>query len=117
MLLGWKWFYLHLFLTAYVAKRFIGESGRIISDIFETTSILQKEGFLVTIDIEKAFDSVYQDFLLTCLERYGFGTKFLSWKKTLPKNLESCVINGGKPTQYFKLERDKVTQFVHISLY
>ena len=78
--------------TAYVENRLIGESGRLISDILETTSILQKEGLLVTIDIEKAFDSVNHDFLLTCLEKYGFGTQFLIWIKTLLKNQESCII-------------------------
>ena len=91
--------------TAYVENRFIGESGRLISDILETTTILKKEGFLVTIDIEKAFDSINHDFLLTCLKKYGFGIQFISWIKTLLTNRESCVINGGKTTKYFKLER------------
>ena len=42
--------------TAYVKNRFIGESGRLIADIIEITDILNKEGFLVAMDIEKAFD-------------------------------------------------------------
>ena len=37
--------------TAYVENRFIGESGRLIADIIEITDILNKEGFLVTMDI------------------------------------------------------------------
>ena len=41
--------------TAYVKNRFISESGRVISDILELTKTLALEGFLVTIDIEKAF--------------------------------------------------------------
>jgi len=39
------------------------------------------------------------------LEKYGFGTQFLIWIKTLLKNQESCIINGGKTTRYFKVER------------
>ena len=42
--------------TAYVKNRFISESGRLISDILEIAKTLAR-GFLVTIDIEKAFDS------------------------------------------------------------
>ena len=42
--------------TAYVENRLIGESGRLITDIIEITDVLNKEVFLVTKDIEKAFD-------------------------------------------------------------
>ena len=31
--------------------------------------------------------------------------RFFSWIKTILKNQESCIINGGKTTKYFKLER------------
>ena len=44
--------------TTYVENRFIGESGRLIADIIEITDVLNKEGFLVTMYIEKAFDSL-----------------------------------------------------------
>ena len=38
------------------------------------------------------------------LHKFGFGIDFFSWIKTILKNQESCIINGGK-TKYFKLER------------
>ena len=41
--------------TAYLESRFIGESGRLIADIINITGTLNKEGFLVTMDIEKTF--------------------------------------------------------------
>ena len=44
--------------TAYVQNRNIGESGRLISDITESTNTRQMEGFLVTMDVEKAFGSL-----------------------------------------------------------
>ena len=43
--------------------------------------------------------------LIAVLKRYGFGDNFINWIKTLLKNQESCVLNGGKTTRYFKLER------------
>ena len=91
--------------TAYVKNRFRSVSGRLISDIFETAKTLAVEGVLVTIDIEKAFDSVNHCFLLQILRKFGFGIGFFSWIKTILKNQESCIINGGKTTKYFKLER------------
>ena len=53
--------------TAYVKNRFISESGRVISDILEISNSLALEGFLVTVDIEKAFDWVNHCFLLHIL--------------------------------------------------
>ena len=43
--------------------RFIGENGRLISGILEITKKLKKEGYVLTIDIEKAFDLAYMFFL------------------------------------------------------
>ena len=70
------------------------------------SEVLNKKGFLVTIDIEKAFDSVNDHFLIAILEKIGFGTGFIEWIKVLINNQESRVINGGKTSKYFKLERE-----------
>ena len=72
--------------NAYVANRFISEGGRLISDILEMTDILNMEGYLLTIDTEKAFDSVDHYFLPAILERYGFKKNFLRWIETLLNN-------------------------------
>ena len=71
------------------------------------SEVLNKEGFLVTIDIEKAFDSFNHHFLIGILEKIGFGIEFIEWIKVLLNNQQSCVINGGKTSKYFKLERGK----------
>ena len=56
-------------------------------------------------DIEKAFDSLDHDFLISTLEKYCFGKNFILWVKILLRDHESCVINGGTTTKYFQLER------------
>ena len=91
--------------TAYVNNRFISEGGRLINDLLEVCDTLNKKGYLVTTDIEKAFDSVNHVFLIAILEKFGFGKTFIEWIKILLKNQESCIINGGKTSQYFNLER------------
>ena len=90
---------------SYLNKRFISEGGRLISDIAEITDLLQIEGILLTVDIEKTFDSVNHLFLVSALEKYGFKNDFIRWNKLLLKNLESCIINEGQTTNYFKLQR------------
>ena len=91
--------------TAYVNNRFISEGGRLIDDLLELSDIFKKKGFLVTTDIEKAFDSVNHTFLIKVLEKFGFGNSFIQWVSILLKGQKSCIINGGKTSQYFKLER------------
>ena len=82
---------------AYLNGRFISERRRLISDILK--------GFLLTVDIEKPFDSINHNFLLRVLENYGFSQEFLKWISILLQNQESCVINGGKTMCYFPLKR------------
>ena len=91
--------------TAYVRGRYIGESIRLISDILESSKILNVPGFMLTVDLQKAFDSIDHEFLLACLEKFGFGSNFIAWITILLNNNESCVANGGRTTQYFKLNR------------
>ena len=57
----------------------------------------------MTLDVEKAFDTFNHLFLITGLEKYGFKDDFIKWIQILIKNQESCVINGGCPTNHFKL--------------
>jgi hypothetical protein len=91
--------------TAYVKNRFIGEGGRLISDILEVTENFNLDGYLVTIDFEKAFDSLNHRFLLEVLKKNGFPEYFLEWINIFLTRQESCVINGGLTTKYFRLER------------
>ena len=46
---------------------------------------------MLTIDIEKAFDSVDHAFLFAILDKQGFDTNFIEWIKVLHKNQESTV--------------------------
>ena len=99
-------------------KIFILSAG-LISDIIEITEIKNIEGFLVTMDIKKAFDSLYHNFLISTLEKYSFGQNFILWVKILLNDQGSCVINGGKTTKYFILGRgacqsDPISAFLFI---
>ena len=91
--------------TACIKKRFIGEGGRLISDIVDTYDRNNIGGYLVTTDIEKAFDSLDHKFILTVLKKTAFGKNFVSWVEALLNNQESCVINGGILIRYFPLRR------------
>ena len=91
--------------TAYVKGRFIGESIRLVSDILDYCKSENIEAFILTADLEKAFDSIDHTFLLCCLEKIGFGKYFLDLIKLLLNGNESCVMNSGTTTSYFPLKR------------
>ena len=93
----------------YLNTIFISEGDRIISDIVKITDLLQIEGILLTVDIEKAFDSFNRLFLVSAaLEKYGLKNDSIRWIKLLLKYQESCIINGGQTKNYIKLERSKI---------
>ena len=91
--------------TAYVKNRFIGEGGRLISDILEISNVFNLRGYIVTVDIEKAFDSLSHSFLLACLKKFGFGHDFIRWVKILLESQKSYIIKAGTTTSYFNLEK------------
>ena len=55
--------------------------------------------------MKKTFDSLDHNFLISTLEKYGFGKNFILWVKILLRDQESCVINGVTTTKYFPLGR------------
>ena len=44
-------------------------------------------------------------FLLAALKKFGFGEYYIDWIRVLLSNNESCIINGGITSKYFKLLR------------
>ena len=106
--------------TAYVPGRHIGESGRLISDLLEYTDTHDIPGFMITADIEKAFDSIEHTFITAALKKFGFGPSLLQWVKTILCKQESCVMNNGCSTGYFGCSRgarqgDPLSAYLFIS--
>ena len=65
--------------TAYAKYRFISETGRLILLIIEIRDVLNIDGFLVTMDIEKDFDLLIHSCLLVIIKKFGFSISFINW--------------------------------------
>ena len=91
--------------AAYVKGRNIGESIRLTDDLMNNAEQENFDVLIFAADIEKAFDSVDHKFIFASLEKYGFGPDFIQWIKTLLANNESCVMNNGSSTGFFKIQR------------
>ena len=76
-------------------------------------------GMILSIDFEKAFDSVSWKFIKNVLKYFNFGPSFISWINIFQTGSESCIIQNGFMSDFLTLKEDvgKVTQFHHKYLY
>ena len=89
----------------FLKERFIGENTRLVLDIMQHLEEQEKSGMILLADFEKAFDSIEWPYITKLLNVYNFGPSFSKWVSTLYNRVESCVINNGHFSQFFKLGR------------
>ena len=90
--------------TGFISGRFIGENIRLLYDVIDFTE--KKNGMLLLIDFEKAFDPVSWDFLFDVLDFFfNFCEDFKNWIQVFYKNIQSCVIVNGHLSNWFYLQR------------
>ena len=59
-------------------------------------------GLLLSIDFEKAFDSVSWSFIYKVMEFFGFGNSIISWIKTFNNNIKLSVNQCGNLSSFFR---------------
>jgi len=91
--------------TGYIPGRQVTDNIRLLEEIIEEASKIKKEAYLITLDAQKAFDSVDHDYLINILELYKFPQEYINWIKLLYKDLNACVLVNGYTTSRFKIEQ------------
>ena len=91
--------------TGFLKNRYIGENIRLTEYLIEKYKKKRKEGYIVAIDFQKAFDSCSHRYLKDVLKAYGFGDNFIKFIELLYNDAESAVLNEGISTKYFKIKR------------
>ena len=91
--------------TGYVKNRSIEDSVRIIQDVINYLFINNLPGILVTVDFQKAFDTIEWPFIIETLKKFNFGNSFIKWVQLFYTNISSCIINNGTTSRYFKINR------------
>ena len=95
----------HTDQNGYIKGRFIGCNIRTILDMIEVSQNKYNANLITFVDYEKAFDNIEWKFMEKCLIAFGFGNNFISFIKTLYKDINSCIINNGFTSAYFKITR------------
>ena len=62
-------------------------------------------GILISLDFQKAFDSLEWPFMQRVLELFNFGASINNWIKVFYTDIESAVMNNGFSTKWFQLSR------------
>ena len=92
-------------------KRAMLKAGLLVKQLDQLSMIwiTQKKqnipGILLFVDFEKAFDSIDWEFMVKCLDVFGFGPSLKGWIETFYKNISSCVINNEMCTSQFEIQR------------
>ena len=103
----------------FISGRFIGENVRLMYDILFATRNDNIPGTILSIDFEKAFNTVSWKFIKNVLKYFNSGPSFISWINIFQTDFESCIIQNGFMSDFLTLKGDvgKVTQFHHIRIF
>ena len=91
--------------TAFIKGRCIGQNIRLLNDLMSYTESNKISGIFLSVDFEKAFDSLEWEFLHSALKAFNFGPAITKWITILYNDVEIGVMNGGYMTNYFKTTR------------
>ena len=91
--------------SGFIKDRNTSDCIRTILDIIDTTEKEESPGLLITVDFQKAFDSLSWDFLFKALNTFNFGDNYIAWVRLCYTNISSCIINYKTTSQYFPIEK------------
>jgi hypothetical protein len=91
--------------TGYVPGRQVNDNTRLIEEVIENAKRIKEESYLITLDAQKAFDSVDHTYLQDILRKYGFPPEYLAWVKIIYNDLRASVLINGYQSETFKIGR------------
>ena len=103
----------------FISGRCISENVRLIYDSLFEAKQQEIPGLLLSIDFQQAFDSISWKFIHKTLDHFNFGPSFKRWIKLFQTSSESCILQNGHMTEYFKLLRgcrqgDPISPYIFI---
>ncbi|RVW40194.1 Transposon TX1 uncharacterized 149 kDa protein [Vitis vinifera] len=90
---------------AFVEGRQILDAVLIANEAIDSILKNNENGILCKLDIEKAYDNVDWSFLLTVMQKMGFGEKWLGWIKWCISTASFSVLINGTPKGFFQSSR------------
>ena len=91
--------------NAFVEGRQILDAALIVNEAIDSMLKRNESGVLCKLDIEKAYDHLYWNFLLLVLQIMGFGEKWTGWISWCISIATFFVLINGTPTGFFNSSR------------
>ena len=91
--------------NAFVAGRQILDASLIANEVIDSITKKKEKRILCKLDIEKAYDTLNWNFLLSSFQKMGFGERWIGLIKWSITTVSFSVIVNGSPTGYFKSTR------------
>ena len=103
----------------FIAGRFLGENVRLIYDVLFESKKQNIPGLLLSIDFEKAFDTVSWKFISIVLDYFNFGRSIKTWISLFQNGAESCTLQNGFMSYFFYFKRgcrqgDPISPYIFI---
>ncbi|GJW23891.1 RNA-directed DNA polymerase, eukaryota [Tanacetum coccineum] len=87
---------------AFIVDRHILDGPFILNEVLQWCKKEIKQSLIFKVDFEKAYDSVWWDFLDDILKKFGFGEKWCKWIQSCLRSSRGSIIINGSPTKEFQ---------------
>jgi len=91
--------------TAYVTKRQVSDNTFLLDKIIQLANKTEENLFILSLDAQKAFDSVDHEYMYRTLKSFGFGDEFIATIRTIYNDLTASVMVNGFKTKVLALLR------------
>lgn len=91
--------------AAFLGGRQILDGILIANKVIDSWKKSGKQGLILKLDFEKAYDSVNWNYLFTMLRKFGCGRRWISWIKACITTASLSVLINGSPTTEFSMEK------------
>ncbi|XP_035838173.1 uncharacterized protein LOC118485810 [Helianthus annuus] len=91
--------------TGFLSGRSILDGVIILNELIPWLKKNKREGMILKVDIEKAYDSLSWEFLNSMLCQMNFPEKWRGWVMSIVSSARASVLVNGSPTQEFTCSR------------
>jgi len=91
--------------TGYIPGRQVNDNSRLIEEIIRKLNDENEKAYLITLDAQKAFDSVNHKYLFHILEKFGFPSEYIGYVKLIYSNISASVMVNGHMGEEFNIDQ------------
>ena len=91
--------------NVFVEGRQILDAALIANEVIDSLLKGDEAGVLCKLDLEKAYNHINWDFLMSVMQKMGFGEKWASWIRWCISTASFSVLINGSPTGFFQSTR------------